>query len=261
MHDRGRERESTPCGRVGPWKLGQRGAPLGGSCRRSPEPTVRAAGEQSTPPSEGLPSSPPSGGNDDDTPRATAARASSPTTTADGGVGGRAERGAARTSRTSSTAAAAQREGPVLSPGGSEAAARLGRASRRRRGFTSPSSLDLDGESLQLVAVTVTVGHYRFTTRHPHKFPKRPPLKNPLCTLLVAGLVCSSLLVSRQKKASVHLFSQQARGEQTRFTKHVVLPLIMCVVSVVCSRGLLSGETPRKAGTLNLEQWATGARR
>ena len=27
---------------VGPWKLGQRGAPLGGSCRRSPEPTVRA---------------------------------------------------------------------------------------------------------------------------------------------------------------------------------------------------------------------------
>ena len=27
---------------VGPWKLGQRGAFLGGSCRRSPEPTVRA---------------------------------------------------------------------------------------------------------------------------------------------------------------------------------------------------------------------------
>lgn len=27
---------------VGPWKLGQRGAPLGGSCRRSPEPTVPA---------------------------------------------------------------------------------------------------------------------------------------------------------------------------------------------------------------------------
>ena len=77
--------------------------------------------------------------SDDDTPRATAARASSPTTTADGGVDGRAERGAARTSRTFTTAAAAQREGPVLSPGGSDAAAQLGRASRRRRGFTSPN--------------------------------------------------------------------------------------------------------------------------
>ena len=141
--------------------------------------------------------------SDDDTPRATAARASSPTTTADGGVDGRAERGVARTSRTSTTAAAVQREGPVLSPGGSEAAAQLGRASRRRRGFTSPSSLDLDDWSLGacrgVLAASRSYGNSGALQVH-DKAPPQVPEKAPaLCTVLVAGLVCSSLLVSRRR--------------------------------------------------------------
>ena len=131
---------------VGPWKLGQRGAPLG--ARADGAQSQRSVPRASAPALHHLETWTRSYwgeeetieiASDDDTPRATAARASSPTTTADGGVDGRAERGAARTSRTSTTAAAAQREGPVLSPGGSEAAAQLGRASRRRRGFTSPN--------------------------------------------------------------------------------------------------------------------------
>ena len=95
---------------------------------------------------------------------------------ANGGEAGRTTRGAARASKPTTTAAA-KGGGPVLSPGESEAKTKPKAPHNRRRGLTSPSSLDQDdyrlwasrGTSLQLVAVMVEARDTRLTARHPNK--------------------------------------------------------------------------------------------